>query len=168
MTRTGIFIDYHGNIDYPATDLLLTGLKNNQEFRELFITTRKRIYSLIVESVENLCKYSALIPAEDRDLQPSVIVRNEEKRITIITGNVVPENKKDELVHKLEYVNSLGNEDLKKLHEVRINKKAVDSENGAGLGFIYMAFKSRNRLIYRFKPLIPGYLFFELEIYLNK
>ena len=88
--------------------------------------------------------------------------------ILVVTGNPIPESKKDSLVQKLEYVNSLNSDTLKKLHETRINSKSVAGENGAGLGFICMAFKTGNRLNYRFKPLKEGYLYFELELCLKK
>ena len=38
----------------------------------------------------------------------------------------------------------------------------------AGLGFIFMALKSGNKITYSFKPLKNGYLYFELEITLNQ
>jgi len=168
MTGPVRFIDYHGQIDFQVIDSLLMELKKNLEFQELFMTVRKRTYSLIVESIENVCKYSALKSSSDIDLQPKIIVSSEEEHISIVTGNPVREDKKDNLVQKLEYVNSLNTDTLKKLHEARINTKPAAGENGAGLGFICMAFKTGKRLIYRFKPLKEGYLYFELELCLNK
>ena len=41
-------------------------------------------------------------------------------------------------------------------------------EKCAGLGFITMALKSGNKLSYSFQPLINGYLYFEIQISLNK
>lgn len=71
-------------------------------------------------------------------------------------------------MQKLEYVNSLDFDTLRKLHEERINMDPVKGQNGAGLGLICMAFKSGNKLDYSFKPLIAGYLYFEIQISLNK
>ena len=59
-------------------------------------------------------------------------------------------------------------EELRKLHEARINIKPETGENGAGLGFICMAFKAGSKLLYNFYPLAPGYLYFEVQISLNK
>jgi hypothetical protein len=168
MTGSGIFLNYKGRIDWPVIDSLLTELKNTSEFQGLFTTTRKRTYSLIVESIENICKHSGLKSSDDTKVQPEILVKNKDNQITIITGNSVPEDKKEKLTQKLDYINSLDCSELKKMHETRINKKPVPGENGAGLGLICMAFKSGNKLSYRFRPLVPGYLFFELEICLNK
>ncbi len=168
MTGSGILIDYQGNIDYPSVDSMLTGLKGNRAFMELFTTTRKRAYSIIVESVENILRHSALRSADNIDLQPRILVSFDEKRIRILASNAVKKDKMKELLQKLEYVNSLERDDLKKLHEIRINQKAGNGENGAGLGLISMAFKSGNKLNYRFNPIVTGYLSFELEMHLNK
>jgi len=168
MTGPGIFINYKGRIDCPVMDSLLTELKNKSEFQELYTTIRKRTYSLIVESIENIYKHSVLKSSDDINVQPKIFVMNGENQITITTGNSISEEKRDKLAQKLEYVNSLDCEELKKLHEKRINTEPVSGENGAGLGLICIAFKSGNKLNYRFKPLLSGYLYFELEISLNK
>jgi hypothetical protein len=168
MTESGIFLNYKGHIDCPVIDTLLTELKNTSEYQGLFTTVRKRTYSLIVESIENIQKHAALKSSDDIKVQPEILVKNEENQITIVTGNSIPEERKEKLAQKLEYVNSLDCSELKKIHETRINKEQVADENGAGLGLICIAFKSGNKLSYRFKPLVPGYLYFELEISLNK
>jgi hypothetical protein len=168
MTGSGIFINYHGQIDYPVIDSLLAELKKKSEFQELFTTIRKRTYSLIVESIENIFKHSALKSSDDLNMQPKILAKYEECKITIITGNLITEEKKDKLVKRLEYINSLDCESLKKLHEKRINNEPAPGENGAGLGLICIAFRSGNKLHYRFRPSVSGYLYFELEITLNK
>jgi len=167
MTGSGIFLNYKGDIDCPVIDTLLMDLKNTSEFQELFTTIRKRTYSMIVESMENVYKHAVLNSRDDIRL-PEILVKNEEKQITIRTGNSIPEGKKEKLIKKLEYVNSLGCDELKKLHEIRINYQQVAEDNGAGLGLISIAIKSGNKLSYEFSPLVPGYLYFELEISLNK
>ena len=168
MTVSGIFIDYHGPVDSPVINSLLMDLKNNREYQELFTTIRKRTYSLIVESIENIYKHSALKSSADLALQPKIFVRNEKDQITIMTGNPILEEKKNKLIKRLDYVNSLDCDELRKLHETRINKESVAGSNGAGLGLICIAFKSGHKLIYSFKPLISGYSYFELKISLNK
>lgn len=167
MTKPGIFLNYKGNINCPVIDTLLTELKNKNEFQGLFTPIRKRTYSMIVESMENMYKHSA-INSSDGIRLPEIMVKNEENHIIIRTGNSIPEDKKEKLTKKLEYVNSLECDELKKLHETRINYQHVADGNGAGLGLISIAIKSGNKISYKFSPLVPGYLYFELEILLRK
>jgi hypothetical protein len=168
MTVPGIFLDYRGPIDFSVIDSLLLKLKNTKEFEDLHTTTRKRTYSLIVECIENICKHSALKMSSDKILQPHILVMNEESKILITAGNAIFPEKREKLANRLESVNSMTVEELRKLHETRINIRPEKGENGAGLGFICMAFKSGSKLIYNFAQLTSGYLYFEVQISLNK
>jgi hypothetical protein len=168
MTGTGIFLDYHGRIDSMVIDSLLKELKLNREFQSLFITTRKRTYSLIVECLENICRYSALRSAENAAQQPYIQARNTKDTVEISAGNPVEKVKKDKLKAKLDKINSMDDAELRRQHEKRISMNHITEENGAGIGLICIAFKAGNKLKYDFRPLEPEYLLFELKISLNK
>lgn len=168
MTKSRIFLDYRGLIGLPEIELLLTRLKKAREFEGLNITARKRTYSLFVECIENIYKHSALKKSDDKSTQPYISVSNENGNIVIAAGNPIHEEARNNLSHILDKINSMDVSDLKRLHEIRIDGESVRSENGAGLGFICMAFKSGNKLKYNFSQLLPGYLYFEIIISLNK
>jgi hypothetical protein len=168
MVKSGIFLDYRGRIDLPDIESLLVRLKKAREFEDLNTTTRKRAYSLFVECIENIYKHSALKKSDDKNAQPHISVRKENNKIIISAGNPVSEEISDKLAQKLDKINTLDVAELRRLHEIRINRESVPGENGAGLGFICMAFKSGNKLGYSFHPLISGYLYFEIQVSLNK
>jgi hypothetical protein len=168
MTGTGIFLDYHGRIDSMVIDSLLRELKLNSAFQSLFITTRKRTYSLIVECLENICRHTALKSSENKALQPFIQARIEKEIVAISAGNPVEEVKREKLKAKLDKINSMDDAELRMEHEKRISMNHVTNNNGAGIGLICIAFKSGNKLKYNFRPLIPEYMLFELEISLNK
>jgi hypothetical protein len=168
MTESGIFLDYHGHPDFLVLDSLLMKLKETREFGDLNATIRKRTYSLFVECFENIIKHSALKNSKDSDLLPYVSIRNEDDKVIISARNPVLEESMSKLTQSLNNVNNLDVPELRRLHEIRINREAVHGENGAGLGLICIAFKSGNKINYNFHPLITGYLSFEIQISLNK
>jgi hypothetical protein len=168
MTSSGIFLEYHGIIDYQIVDSLLLKLKGNSEFKDLKTVTRKRTYSLFIECIENICRHTALRSSDDINVQPHISVSNEETKIVISAGNPVAEESRGKLRQRLDSINNLDSQELRKLHEMRIGSERVKGAAGAGLGFICMASKSGNKLSYSFNPLIPGYLYFEIQISLNK
>ena len=168
MAESGIFLEYRGHPDCLVLDSLLMKLKKMREFEDLHTTIRKRTYSVFVECVENIIKHSALKNLDDYNVLPYVSLRNEDDKIIILASNPVHEESREKLTQKLNIINNLGVSDLRKLHEIRINREPVQGENGAGLGFICMAFKSGHSLRYNFQPLISGYLFFEIQIIINK
>jgi len=168
MSESGIFLDYHGPLNLRVIESLLKKLKKTKEFTSLNKTTGKRAYALFVECLENIYKHTALKLSDDPDVQPHVSVRRENEKIIITAGNPVSMDNRDKLVQSLEKINQSDEAALKILHEEKINSESIQSVNGAGLGFIFMALKSGNKLHYSFNPLTNGYLYFEIQIFLNK
>jgi hypothetical protein len=168
MAEAGVFLDYHGLIDLPEIESLLTKLKKSKEFGDLNITMRKRTYSLFVECIENIYKYSALKNSNDKKLQPHISVRKKDGKIIINAGNPVTEDVRDKLTKKLEKINNADDAELKTMRQLRVTRDSVKGENGAGLGLICMVLKSGNKINYSFNSLISGYLYYEMQISLNK
>ncbi len=58
MLESGKFLDYSGPVDYKIIDHLLEDLKKSKEFISLPRMVAKRIYSILVECLENIAKHS--------------------------------------------------------------------------------------------------------------
>jgi hypothetical protein len=168
MSDSKVFLEYQGPIDLSVIQLLLKKLKKTKEYTELNKTTGKRVYSLVVECLENISKHSVLNTANETGKQPRVSVGKENGKIAITAGNPIPNIVKDNLITKIDQINQLDQASLKTLYENKINHELRMNEKGAGLGLIHMALKSGNRIGYSFSPLMNGYLYFELRILLNK
>jgi hypothetical protein len=167
MSESKIFLDYQGPVDLTVIQSLLKKLKKTREFASLNKTTGKRAYALVVECLENIFKHSVLNTANDTGKQPRISIGRENGKIIITAGNPVPNIVQENLTLRLDKINQMDQAALKTLYETKINQELRMNEKGAGLGFIYMALKSGNRIEYSFSPLINGYLFFELRILLN-
>jgi hypothetical protein len=168
MSESGIFLDYHGPVDLSVIELLLRNLKKTKEFTALNKTTSKRTYALVVECLENISKHSVLKSSDDPGMRPHICIRKEDDKIIIIAGNPVTVDVKDKLVRQLNQINQLDEAALKNLYEHIINRDPKLDEKGAGLGLISMSIKSGNKINYSFNPLTNGYLYFEIQISLNK
>jgi hypothetical protein len=168
MSVSEVLLDYHGPVDLKVIELLLKKLRGKEEYKGLNITARKRVYAIIVECLENIYKNPIEPSSPDLLIQSRISAITENDKIYIVAGNPVSDNIKDSLARKIDHVNRLDNEDLKTLHENRINRESVKGENGAGLGLIYMVLKSGNKIDYIFQPLSGGYSYFEMKITLNK
>ena len=168
MSESEILLDYHGPVDQKVIELLLKKLRQNNEYISLNKLTGKRVYSVVVECLENIYKNPTELSSTDPKMHSRISVRSENDKIYIVSGNPVPDVAKESLTNRLDKLNNMDETALRALHEKRINRETVPGENGAGLGFICMALKSRNKIDYRFQPLLKGYLYFEIKISLNK
>ena len=168
MSESGIIMNYHGPVDLKVIDLLLNNLKKTKTFTAFNKTIGKRVYSLVVECLENISKHSAFISSKDPRMQPRVSVTIENNKIIILSGNPLRNDAKDNLVRRLDLINQSDEATLNTMYENKINTDLKNNEKCGGLGFLTIALKSGNKIIYSFNPLTKGYLYFEMQITLNK
>ncbi len=168
MYESGVFLDYHGPIDFDVIDSLLVKLKKTREFKELNTVTAKRLYALIVECLENIGKHSELSLSENPEFYSRLTVMNSDGGIIIKSGNPVTPCEIPEISSRLDHINASDNKTLQLLYEEKLKSDLLSNDKCAGLGFIYMALKSGNKLKYNFTSLSEGNLFFEIEVTLNK
>jgi hypothetical protein len=168
MSEQDVFLDYRGPVDFEVVDFLLNKLKKTKEFKALNKTTAKRTYSLVVECLENICKHSELLLSENPKMYCHLSVSMENDKIVIKSANPVKLEAEENIADRIDHINLADEKALQDLYENKIKSELENDEKCAGLGFIYMALKSGNIIAYSFSPLVYGYLYFELQITLNK
>ena len=170
MPDFGSYLEYQGLPDYETINRLLKSLKESELFLQLDKTTSKRLYSILVECLENNIRHSSRCPSADPGFNSYITARNQGSRIEIKTGNPIEKSKKEALTKKLDKINRLECSALTCLYDEVINKETVPGSDGAGagLGFIMIKLKSGNILDYKFTEIDNQFLFFELNILINK
>jgi 6-pyruvoyl-tetrahydropterin synthase len=168
MAESNVFLDYRGPLDFDIIDSLLKRLKESKDFILLNKTTGKRLYSMVVECLENICKHAYLKMADNPATYCHILARNENDKIVIIAGNPVSDAAKENISARIDHINSSDETTLNTLYEEKIDSDQMSDDRCAGLGFIYMALKSGNKLAYSFIPLKDDFSYFEIKITLNK
>jgi hypothetical protein len=168
MSQSGIFLDYRGPLDFEIIDSILIKLKKTSEFKALNKITGKRVYSIVVECLENILKHAELELSENPATYSYITVRKQNDKIIVNAGNPVTKDVRDNIIQRLDSLNKSDEKTLKSLYEDQLRSELPDNEKCAGLGFIQMALKSGNKISYSFNLLTNGYLYFEIEITLNK
>lgn len=168
MAGLEIFPDYRGPMNFAIADSLLTTLKKSKEFKKLNKTTSKRVYGVVVECLENICKHSDLELSKNRKMQSHLSIGIENGKIIVCAGNPMPAYDKRNIVTRLNNINKLNVSSLNNLYENKINSDFIQNEKCAGLGFIQLALTSGNKISYSFNNLTNGYLYFEIVITINK
>jgi len=168
MSKTGDFLDYRGSLDFNVIDSVLNRLKKTSEYKHLNKITAKRVYALVVECLENICQHSELKLSNNPEMQSHITVSKVNGKIVINSGNTVTELEMQNLANRIDHINSLDYTTLQNLYEDKLKSDFPANVKCAGLGFIFMALKSGNKISYSFKPLINGYSYFELQVTLNQ
>jgi len=166
MSKPGMIVEFEGVLSFGTIEMLLSKLRSSAEFQEMRKPAKKRLYSIFVESIDNVFKYAASFPGKGRTLGrvPRISVHSENGDYVVGVGNLVLNDDIGDLRFKLDRVNQLDNEALKSLYEEVINRESTISETGAGLGLITMAMRTEEDIIYEFKEVDEQYSFFEMRI----
>ncbi len=170
MAHRKIFLDYTGPVDQNVIDHLLQNLKKTKEYISLSKIPGKRVYSILVECLENISKHTPKDIPVNHGKVPYVSAGEWDDSISIYAGNPVLLEKRDLLVNRLEKVNNMSQEELTSLYEKILNREArlTDNGAGAGLGFILMKLKSGRKIDYSFTRINDSLSFFEIQISVNK
>jgi hypothetical protein len=170
LAHRKIFLDYTGPVDQKIIDHLLLNLKKTNEFTSLNKTPCKRVYSILVECLENISKHTPKNISDNHRKLPYISAGEWDDSISIYAGNPVLREKEDLLANRLNKVNNMNPEELNILYEKILNRESRLSENGAGagLGFILMKLKSGKKIDYTFTRINDNLSLFEIQISVNK
>ncbi|MCQ2249536.1 MAG: SiaB family protein kinase [Bacteroidales bacterium] len=128
-------------------------------------TLQKRIYYIMVEGLQNITHHQDEVANEPSfDKYPPVFaIQKYGDRYYISTGNIIANPNIDPLKVKLERINSMDQEELKKFHRDMLRNGSISDKGGAGLGLIEMSRKSGNKLLYSFVHLDDDYSYFYMQ-----
>ncbi len=169
MAKTRTLVDFEGAITFGTIEMLLNQLRSTGEFQGMKKPARKRLYSVFVESIDNIYKYGTTVPRDEQGAGrlPRISVISHEEGYLVRAGNLVANDDIGDLKFKLDRVNQLDDEALKTLYEDVINRDSDASDTGAGLGLITMAMRTNSDIDYTFAEVDNNHSFFEIQITLN-
>jgi hypothetical protein len=167
MSENKSLMSFTGHFDHLAITLLLTNIKSKLSAIEVTTGIDKRVYSVLVECIENVCKHS--FHGEEKQNIATLLLSKSETKYTIVTGNHIMNDEIPALLEKLKRVSKLDPAELKQMYRQQMLSKRTDYNN-AGLGIIDIAIKSGNRIFFEFKALTENTSFYLLqtEITINK
>lgn len=165
MAKT--IIDYTGVLSFSTIDNLLTEFKLASQEHDLKFKIYKKLVTVIIESLENIYKYSDEYAKFQKEMQkyvPTFLISKNSDNIELITTNPVRKVHVDTLRSHIERVNNKTREELKTMYVETITNGKFTAKGGAGLGFIEMAKTSGNDLEYSFDPITEDYSLYTIKV----
>jgi hypothetical protein len=156
MTNREIILEFTGHLTFSTIGRLLTMLKHKMVEKGIKIGIYKRILGVMIESLENIYKYSDQYHENqmiDKNYLPTFKLERTQLVYIIRTSSPIKNSDIPRLKEKIELVNSKSEEELKTLYRQTITNGHFTSKGGAGLGLIEMAKITNNTLGYRFEPI---------------
>jgi hypothetical protein len=169
ISKGDILLAYKGSITSELINEVLEAVEGKLEAVNEEGKTRKKLYNVLVESLQNLYHHiEETHEGIDVDLDPKfgilVIEKQNDGEYKVTTGNFVAAVKIKFLKEKIDKINSLSKDELKDMYKFILNHQKISAKGGGGLGLVDIARKTGKKMLYNFYPYNDKYVFFDLQI----
>ena len=172
LQERGIIFCYSGYM----TEEVLTGIGNairkKLELEDADRRTTKGLFSVFVEQVQNVIRYSAEGEPKDQadtpmDLRYGVLtVGKVDGKYFVSCGNLIRRADVDRLDANLGHIQNLDKDGLKALYKETLKGDTPEGSKGAGVGFIDIARRAENGFDYDFARVDDDFSYFCLKAYI--
>lgn len=164
MQEDNLEYTYRGSFTSQITDTILSLAENNLNNTDTPVKTRKRVYFIMVEGLQNVTRHQTATVSKELTNYPGLfVIQRKAHGYYITTGNLINKNEKENLTKLLDKINSLDENELKQFSMEILDSGEISSKGGAGLGLVEIARRSKNKLIYAFKEIDQQHLFFYMH-----
>ena len=170
MVDHKIKLAYEGEINQTITKAFSAMAEKNMSDEQESATTVRRVYHVMVECLQNICKH-----AEDAEFDNGLmsgngilVVGQGENEYTITSGNNISNDKIQGLSDMLTQLNEMEPQEVKEYYKQTIKSSKLSEKGGAGLGFIDILKKTGNKFKFHFEPVDNETSFFILVSKINK
>ncbi len=172
QTDGDVILFYKGNIDSDVINHVLDTVEDKMVEVNEQSKLRKKVYNVLVESLQNLYHHVDRVPADFEDQSSEkfglLVVNRVKEGYKIITGNFVQTENIEKLEEKIKRINRSSHEEIKELYKFILNHQRISAKGGGGLGLVDIARKTGNKLDYSFKKYNEKYSFFYLDILVSE
>ena len=169
FSEKGIIFCYSG---YFTEDTLLgigDAIKKDLLLDETDAKTSRVIFSIFVEQVQNIIRYSEETASRDNDKEVRygiLVVGREDSRFFVGCGNKIKAGDVPRLEKVLTNIQKMDNKELKKAWKQGLRDGPPEGSKGAGIGFIDIARKAKGGFEFEFKPRDDENTFFSMKAYI--
>ncbi len=167
-----VILFYKGNIDSDVINRILDSVEGKMVEADENPRLRKKVYNVLVESLQNLFHHVDKVPDEFEDQNAEkfgmLMIKKAGDTYKIITGNFVHAENIMKLEEKIKRINRSSHEEIKELYKFILNHQRISAKGGGGLGLVDIARKTGNKLDYTFIPYNNNYSFFYLNIIVSE
>lgn len=125
---------------------------------------RKRVFSTLVELLDNVENYSPGRDLEEKYGKPFAMIGLINRVYYLTTGNLILKSKVEQLKEKLNAVNKLDKEGLKEMFIKSLIDQENNSDSTGNMGLIEMVKKSGSKLEYLFDEINEEYSYYTLTV----
>ena len=170
LERHRVMLSFQGPLSAELITALLSAVERRMEGLESDQRTRRRVFNVVMECLQNLYHHNANLTAQDGKAhstdQPHgvVMIAQADQGYQVLTGNFMAGGDVDRLKGHLDRINALPPDQLREFYRETLADGTYSTKGGGGLGMIDIARKSGGKLEYGFVPYDKDKAFFSLNV----
>ena len=162
MKDNDINLIYEGEITHEITKAFTSLAEKKLENEQESSSVQRKVFHVMVECLQNISKHADIDHKTPYSKRGVFMINKTTESYSIITGNIIENEKISELRNLLNDINEKTKEELNTLYKKQIREGALSDKQGAGLGFIDIARKTGEKLDYHFIKINESFSFFVL------
>lgn len=172
LSQKGIIFCYSGYMTEDVLSGIGQAIRMKLELEEADKKIARSVFSLFVEQVQNVIRYSA----EKEELRSETIQK--ELRYGVLTvgqtddntffvscSNLIEDKDVQRLDGNLQHIKTLDDQGLKKLYKDTLRGETPEGSKGAGVGFIDIARRAKKGFEFDFMPVKDSRSYFCIKAY---
>jgi hypothetical protein len=164
MAENNVYLLWSGHITADVGKEVLSFTETKLSEDDIESNLRKRVFSILVEILENVSRYSPGREPEEQFGMPLAMIRLEGREYTLTTGNLIYNEKVEDLKGKLDNINMHDKVGLKELFRISLSGQTIITDSTGNMGLIDMARKSGSKLEYEFEKINEQFSYFILTV----
>ncbi len=164
MAEKEIYMIWSGHITSGISEEVLSLTESRLVDEDIDYRLRRRVFNIMVEILENVQKYNPGREPEEKHGMPVAMVRLEDNKFILTTGNLILKTSVSDLKEKLDTINSYDKAGLKNLFYKSLSEQSIETDSTGNMGLIEMARKSGSKLDYQFGEVNEVYSYFMLTV----
>lgn len=185
MHSNNIQFSYKGPLTQDILSSFGESIKEKLHTDECDEKLIRRIFSILVETAQNILKYSSERTEIEVERVKNVERRKNEahrrdagvgiigignltnKEFLIFSGNLIHPEAMAAIKDRIDHINSLTDKELSEYYQKQLKEGTISPEGSAGLGWIEIARRANRPLEYKFLEINSGEVFFEIKIFVR-
>jgi hypothetical protein len=165
FSEDGILISFNGPFTHSIIEEIGKAVKHYLEGVQLDRGAVTDVFAVYIEETQNVRNYLARASQAAGGLDSAIVViANLEGLYRVSSGNAIRKADVPGLVARLEEINALDKDGLKRLYKERIRMERAPDASGAGIGLIDMARRAKGGLGYSLREIDADHDFFSLVV----
>ncbi len=171
---SNIILMFKGEVTFDLVTSIIETLEERIGELEQNRLIKKKFYGAATECIQNLYHHMDEVSDQDNKISTYdsksglLLVTARKNFFNIMTGNFIPNKKINDIKGKIDHINGLDKDGLKKLYKEILYNGEFSDRGTAGLGFVEIARKTGQKLSYEFHSVNDEYSYFTLQIRVSR